>query len=103
MTSKKPVRYGGVIYLREDKVELYKKLHRDVWPDVLDRLKKSNIRNFTIYHCKELGVLFSHMEYIGDDIEKDKAAIANDPATRAWWKVKMVFILNPCFQLSLVQ
>ncbi|XP_039254474.2 L-rhamnose mutarotase-like [Styela clava] len=87
MDARKPVRYGGVIYVNEEKLEEYKKLHSAVWPAVLDRLAKSNIRNFTIYFCKELGVLFSHMEYIGDDIEKDKAAIAADPTTKEWWKV----------------
>ena len=94
MEGKKPVRYGGVIYINAEKLEEYKKLHSAVWPGVLDRLTKSNIRNFTIYYCKQLGVLFSHMEYIGDDIEKDKAAIAEDPTTKEWWKVRTSYKLS---------
>ena len=32
---------------------------------VLERLYKSNVRNFTIYYDKHNSLLFSHMEYIG--------------------------------------
>lgn len=104
MANIKPIRYGGVIYVNEDKLEEYKKLHSAVWPDVLDRLTKSNIRNFTIYYCKQLSVLFSHMEYIGEDVEKDMAAIAADPKTKEWWrvsgqyltfKIQQNFVANP--------
>ncbi|CAK8683499.1 unnamed protein product [Clavelina lepadiformis] len=87
MSEQTSKRYGGVIYLRAEKLEEYKKLHAAVWPSVLARLQKSNIRNFTIYYCKELGVLFSHYEYVGTDYEMDTQAIADDKVTREWWKV----------------
>ena len=97
MSSKEPKRYGKVIYLNADKLEEYKKLHANAWPGVLARLTKSNIRNFTIYYCKELGVLFSHFEYIGKNYQADMDAIAQDKETKEWWKVKNI---SYCYRAS---
>ena len=78
---------GMVIYLRDGKREEYERLHSEVWPEVKSRLTASNMRNFSIYYCKQLGVLFAHLEYIGDDLDADMKAIGDDPITRKWWKV----------------
>ena len=56
-------RYGQVIRVKPDKMEEYKRLHTNVWPDVLKMIEKSNIRNYSIY-CKD-GYLFSYFEYKG--------------------------------------
>ncbi len=61
----------------------YERLHQAVWPSVLSRLSASNIRNYSIYRYGEL--LFSYLEYAGDDFEADMAAIAADPETQRWW------------------
>jgi len=87
ISGTEPKRYGKAIYIVADKLDEYKKLHKAVWPKVLERLEKSNIRNFTIYYCKELGVLFSHYEYIGNNYDKDMEAIGADEDTKKWWKV----------------
>ena len=81
-------RYGMVIGLYEDRVEDYKKLHQEVWPEVLKMIKESHIRNYSIY-LNQLGdagyFLFSYFEYIGDDFEADMATMAADPITQKWW------------------
>ena len=87
MAGAEPKRYGKVIYIKPEKLKEYKALHANAWPKVLERLEKSNVRNFTIYYCKELGALFSHFEYIGNDYEKDMEAIGTDEDTIKWWKV----------------
>lgn len=81
-------RFGSVIGLRPDKERTYRELHARVWPTVLDRLKKSNIRNFSIYITELEGrkYLFSYFEYTGQDLASDMQAIAEDPETRRWWK-----------------
>ncbi|XP_078349623.1 L-rhamnose mutarotase-like [Oculina patagonica] len=80
-------RLGSVIKLKPELYEKYKELHAAVWPQVLQRIYDSNIRNYTIYYDKHHHLLFSHMEYIGDDLEKDMAAIGSDLITKEWWKV----------------
>ncbi len=78
-------RYGMVIGIRPEKVEEYKRLHAEVWPDVLAMISECNIRNYSIYLKDDF--LFSYFEYHGDDFEADMAKMAADPVTRKWWEV----------------
>jgi L-rhamnose mutarotase len=77
-------RFGQIIKLRPGKEEEYKKLHRESWPGVLAQIRRSNIRNYTIFLHD--GILFACYEYIGNDYEKDMAAMAADKTTQEWWK-----------------
>ena len=82
-------RYGSVIRLKPEKLEEYKALHANPWPEVLQMIHACNIRNYTIYHKD--GLLFSHFEYIGEDFEADMKLMAADPKTKEWWK-----LTDPC-------
>ena len=86
--QRKIQRYGSVIGLKPEKIEEYKRLHADVWPDVLKMIKQCNIRNYSIY-LGELEnnkyYLFSYFEYTGDDFDADMAKMAADPTTQKWW------------------
>lgn len=87
-------RHGSIVGLREEKIEEYNRLHADVWPDVLDRIHRSNIRNYSIFLRKlpdGKHYLFSYFEYVGSDFAADMAAMAADPRTQEWWK-----ITDPC-------
>jgi len=81
--------YGMVMKVKPEKLEEYKRLHADVWPEVLAMIEKCNIRNYSIFHKD--GWLFSYYEYNGDDHDADMAKMAADPKTREWWKV-----CSPC-------
>ena len=78
-------RHGSVIGIKSERLEEYKAYHANVWPEVLDMIKKCNIRNYSIYHKD--GYLFSYFEYVGDDFKADMAKMAADPKTQEWWKV----------------
>jgi L-rhamnose mutarotase len=78
-------RVAHVIGLRPEAIEEYDRLHADVWPAVLERLRASNIRNYSIYRYGT--VLFSYFEYRGDDFEADMAGMAADEATQRWWGI----------------
>ena len=83
-------RYGCVIGVREDKIEEYKKLHADVWPDVLKMISECNIENYSIFLRKlpdGKHYLFSYFEYTGDDFAADSAKMAADETTQRWWAV----------------
>lgn len=75
---------GGLIMLKPEFEERYIILHKYTFPGVLDRIRKSNIRNYSIFLLN--GILFSHYEYVGKDFEADMKAIA-DPVTKDWWKL----------------
>ena len=78
-------RYGMAIKVKPGKFEEYKRLHADVWPDVLKMIAECNIRNYSIYHKD--GMMFSYFEYVGDDFDADMAKMAADPTTQEWWDV----------------
>lgn len=81
-------RFGSVIGLKPEQEKYYRNLHANAWPGVIERIKKSNIRNYSIYITEIEGkkYLFSYFEYVGNDFEFDMRGIAEDPETQRWWK-----------------
>lgn len=80
-------RIASVIGVPAEGVARYEELHAAVWPAVLARLSASHVVNYSIYRYEEL--LFSYMEYDGDNFDADMAAMAADPDTQEWWAVCM--------------
>jgi len=76
-------RYASVIRLRPEREAEYLRLHAAVWPAVLAQIRRSNIRNYSIFLRD--GQLFAYYEYVGDDHDADLARVAEDPVTREWW------------------
>ncbi|WVX47290.1 L-rhamnose mutarotase [Roseobacter fucihabitans] len=81
------VRMGGIIGVNPDKITEYKRLHADVWPQVLEKITQCHIRNYVIYLREPENLLFAHFEYHGTDWAADSAKIASDPVTLEWWAV----------------
>jgi L-rhamnose mutarotase len=76
-------RFGQRIRVRPEQIEDYERLHADPWPDVLAQIRRSNIRNYTIFrHGTDL---FAYFEYVGEDFAADMAAMAADETTQRWW------------------
>jgi L-rhamnose mutarotase len=82
-------RVASVIRLRPEREAEYRALHSAVWPGVLDRLRAAQVTNYSIFLRD--GMLFSCLEYLGDDLEADLALIAADETTQAWWR-----LTDPC-------
>src|SRR5438477_11042163 len=80
-------RYGSVIKVRSESLEDYKKYHAAVWPEVLNMIRKCNIRNYSIYLKDDL--LFGYFEYDGTDYAADMVKMAADLKTQEWWAVMM--------------
>lgn len=83
-------RVGSVVELKPEKIEEYKRLHAATWPQVLDLIRRANIRNYSIYHRRlpdGRHYLFSYFEYIGDDFDGDMSRMAEHPTTQKWWDV----------------
>ena len=87
----KTQRYAGVVGLKPEMEAEYRRLHAEVWPGVLEALRRANVRNYSIFLRD--GVLFSYMEYTGADYASDMAALAQDETTRDWWR-----LTAPCQQ-----
>ena len=78
-------RYGSVIGLRPEQMAEYKRVHAAVWPEVLAQIRRSNIRNYSIYLREPENLMFAYFEYVGTDFAADMAAMAADPKTQEWW------------------
>ncbi len=72
-------RYGWVIGVKPEAIERYKAYHAKVWPEILEMIRKCNIRNYSIY-LKD-NTLFGYYEYHGQDHDADMARMAVDPRT----------------------
>lgn len=84
-------RMGWVIGIAPEHIAEYKRLHAAVWPTVLARIHRSNIRNYSIFLREPENLLFGYWEYVGDHFEADMQAIAADPETQKWWT-----LCGPC-------
>lgn len=78
-------RIASVIGVDHDGIAEYERLHSEVWPEVLARIAASNVTNYSIFRHGDL--LFSYLEYVGDDLDADMASMAADPVTQQWWAV----------------
>lgn len=78
-------RYGMVVGLDPARLDEYRSLHASVWPEVLETIRRCNIRNYSIYYKD--GYLFSYFEYVGDDFAADMARMAADAKTQEWWAI----------------
>jgi L-rhamnose mutarotase len=82
-------RMGSVLGIKPEAIAEYKRIHADVWPEVLAMIAACNIRNFTIFLKEPENLLFSYFEYHGNDYAADAAKMAADPKTQEWWAVCM--------------
>ncbi|WP_417271372.1 L-rhamnose mutarotase [Celeribacter sp.] len=82
-------RHGQVIGIGAEAVAEYKKLHAEVWPQVLEMITACNIRNYSIFLREPENVMFAYFEYVGTDFDADMAKMAADPVTQKWWDVCM--------------
>jgi len=78
-------RVAQVIRLRPEAVVEYERIHAEVWPAVLDRIRKSGIRNYSIFRHGLM--LFAYFEYLGEDLDADTRAMAADEITQHWWAI----------------
>lgn len=82
--------YVSCIELLVQHEKQYRELHAEVWPEVVEAIKKSGIVNYSI-HVLELGekkYLFSYFEYTGDDPGRDFAELAETPIIAdRWWPI----------------
>ena len=54
-------RVGFIFKIKESKIDEYKKHHKEVWPEMLDALRKNGWRNYSIF-LKPNGTLFGYFE-----------------------------------------
>ena len=85
-------RYAMAVRLKNEKKDFYLKNHQNVWPEVLEELKKIKIKNYSIFLKEDF--MFGYLEYEGDNFNKDMAEMAKIDIVDKWTKL-MVNCFNP--------
>lgn len=74
-------RVASLMRLKPGSEEEYERRHAAVWPDLLQLLSETGIRNYSIYrHGLDL---FSYLEI---ERPEDQAALPQNPVMRRWWE-----------------
>lgn len=83
--------FGQIGRLKSGKIDEYKSLHAQPWPEVLDMIRACNIANYSIFLHEDL--VFACFEYVGVDYVTDMEKMARDEKTQEWW-----LHTKPCFE-----
>lgn len=78
-------RMGFVIKVKPECMAEYKRVHANVWPQVLDKIRDCNISNYSIFLHEAENLMFGYYEYLGSNHEADMERMAKDAKTQEWW------------------
>lgn len=84
-------RMGMVISVRPGKLEEYKRLHANPWPEMNAALSAANIRNYSIFLREPEMLLFGYWEYAGSDYEADMKVLDGLSVSKEW-----LALTDPC-------
>ena len=71
--------------VRADRLEEYRARHRDVWPEMLDALRRTGWRNYSLF-LREDGLLIGYLEC--EDLAAAQRGMART-AVNARWQAEM--------------
>lgn len=76
------VREAGIMFLKNGAVEEYKKRHDEIWPELVEEIKKYGGCNYSIFLNPETNQLFSYLEIEDESLWKSRDG---SEITRKWW------------------
>ncbi len=69
------------LQVRPDRLEEYKRRHREVWPEMLDALREAGWRNYSLF-LRDDGLLVGYVET--EDFEAAQRAMAAKDVNDRW-------------------
>jgi len=85
-------RYAMAVRLKDEKKKFYLKNHQNVWPEILEELKKIKIKNYSIFLKEDF--MFGYLEYEGNNFNEDMAQMGKIAIVDKWTKL-MTDCFNP--------
>ena len=79
------------LWVQPDQFEEYKRLHGEVWPELLADMRAAGIRNYPIF--ADGPELFGYLEC--DDWTAANAALAKSDANRRWQEFMRGYLATP--------
>lgn len=74
-------RVAFVLKVKPDRIEEYKERHKHVWPEMLQALRETGWRNYSLF-LREDGLLFGYLET--EDFEQALAGMAQREVNARW-------------------
>ena len=84
-------RVGFVLKVKRKKIAEYKERHRNVWPEMLEALRRAGWNNYSLF-LRADGTLFGYVE-TPDGLDAARAAMSRKEVN-ARWQAEM----SPCFE-----
>jgi L-rhamnose mutarotase len=84
-------RFAFRLLVKPDQLDEYKRLHLEVWPELLADLKAAGARNYSIF--SDGPELFGYLEC--DSVEAFGAAMAASDANRRWQLFMADYLATP--------
>ncbi len=75
-------RIGFVIKVKPERIEEYKVHHKQVWPDMLDALRRTGWHNYSLF-MREDGLLFGYFE-TPESLQAAQAGMALEEVNHRW-------------------
>ncbi|MEJ2648941.1 MAG: L-rhamnose mutarotase [Sedimentisphaerales bacterium] len=60
----------------------YKKRHDEIWPELVEELRKAGISDYSIFYDEETQILFAFQKLSDDNTSDD---LPTNPVVRKWW------------------
>jgi L-rhamnose mutarotase len=78
-------RYAMIVGIKPEAIEEYERIHAEVWPEVLDNIRRHHMTNYSIFRLGN--TLFGYYEYTGDDWAADMEDMKHDLKNQEWWAI----------------
>ena len=84
-------RVAFLLKVRQDKIEEYKQHHAAVWPEMLDALRRTGWRNYSLF-MRDDGLLFGYFE-TPDSFQAAQAGMSQEEINAKWQE-----LMSPYFE-----
>lgn len=74
-------RVGFYLQVKPERLQEYRERHREVWPEMLDALRQTGWRNYSLF-LREDGLLFGYVEL--DDLAAAVEAMSRTEVNARW-------------------
>jgi L-rhamnose mutarotase len=81
-----------VLQVKKERLDEYRKRHREVWPEMVDALRKTGWHNYSLF-LRPDGLLVGYLET--PDFERARAGMAGLEVNARWQKEMADFFVQP--------
>ena len=82
-------RIGFQLQVKQDRIDEYKEHHRNVWPDMLDALRRHGWRNYSLF-MREDGLMFGYFE-ADESLEASLAGMETEEINAKWQEMMIPY------------